>query len=205
MGSVWTFLLASPLKTVVSAAVLFACINPAAVKAQAQSQIRSENSSETLPLVREAVNESARVTLSGNVHPLTGALPDLGRVEGSFAADRLYLLLKRSPDQEQALKQFLQDAHTPGAAGYHQWLTPEQFGNRFGAADSDITAVTAWLQSHGFSIDKVHPGRTAIEFSGNAAQISAAFHTEIHRYQYLNETRFANNRDPQIPAASPAW
>jgi len=157
-------------------------------------------------LVRGAVDEGNRVTLVGNVHPLARPDFDLGRVDDSFAADRLYLILRRSPEQEQALEQFLQDAHTAGTASFHQWLTPEQFGLRFGAADSDIAAVTAWLQTHGFTVNKVHPGRTAIEFSGNAGQVREAFRTEIHRYKIKGkdgtpEIHFANSSDPQIPAA----
>jgi len=169
----------------------------------AQAQLVGE--SETQPLVRDMIDDASRVTLSGNVHPLAQPRFDAGRVEDSFAVDRLYLLLKRTPQQERALGQFLQDAHTPGTVTYHQWLTPEQFGKRFGAADSDIAAVTAWLESHGFKVNKVHPGRIAIEFSGNAAQVNEAFHTEIHRFSIPSggrvETHYANVSEPEIPAA----
>src|SRR6202035_2499976 len=84
---------------------------------------------------------------------------------------------------------------------YHQWLTPQQFGQRFGPADADIQIVTNWLQSRGFQIAKVSAGRTLIEFSGTAGQVRNAFHTEIHRYLVNGEQHFANNGDPQIPAA----
>ena len=161
--------------------------------------------SDGVRLVRDVVDDANRVSLVGNVHPMARPEFDLGRVDDSFAADRLFLILKRGPQEEQALAQFLQDAHTPGTASYHQWLTPEQFGLRFGAADSDIAALTAWLQSHGFTVNKVQPGRMAIEFSGNAAQVREAFHTEIHRYRITRngntEIHYANASDPQIPAA----
>jgi len=153
------------------------------------------------PLVRGPVNDSIRTTLSGNVHPMARPKYDRGPVEDSFAVNRLYLLLKRSPAQESALAQFLEDAHTQGSPSYHKWLTPEQFGKRFGAADSDIAAATAWLESHGFTVNHVHPGRIAIEFSGNAAQVREAFNTEIHRYAIQGQTYYANARDPQIPSA----
>ena len=153
------------------------------------------------PLVRGAVDDAVRVTLVGNVHPMAQAQYDQGRVEDSFAAERLTLILKRSNEREQGLSQYLQDAHMPGTANYHKWLTADEFGRRFGAADSDVAALTAWLESHGFTVNKVHPGRVAIEFSGNAAQVTATFHTEIHRYSVRGKTEFANSSDPQIPAA----
>jgi trimeric autotransporter adhesin len=153
------------------------------------------------PMVQGLVDDGVRVTLAGNVHPMARAQYDKGRAEDSFEAGRLTLILKRSNERELALRQYLQDAHMPGTASYHRWLTPDEFGQRFGAADSDVAAVTAWLESHGFRVNKVHAGRTAIEFSGNAAQVAEAFHTEIHRYDVRGEAQYANASDPQIPAA----
>ena len=157
------------------------------------------------PLVKELVDDFRRVTLAGNVHPLARPKSDLGAVDDSTPVDRLYLILKRPDAQEQALEQFLTDVQTPGTASYHRWLTPEEFGQRFGAADSDVAALTAWLESHGFTVSKVHPGRIALEFSGTAAGVKDAFRTEIHRYSVRrggqSETAYANASDPQIPAA----
>ena len=58
------------------------------------------------PLVRGSIDETNRITLSGNVHPLTKVAADLGAVDDSFAVDRLYLILGRHEPQEQALAQF---------------------------------------------------------------------------------------------------
>jgi len=64
-----------------------------------------------------------------------------------------------------------------------------------------LTAATAWLQSHGFSVTRVSKGKTSIEFSGNAGQVREAFRTEIHTYMVQGEEHHAIDRDPQIPAA----
>src|SRR5205807_2469414 len=87
------------------------------------------------------------------------------------------------------------------SSSYHAWLTPEEFGKQFGPADADIQAVKDWLSSSGFTEIKIGPGRTVIEFSGNAAQVRNAFHTEIHQFVVNGETHTANAADPQIPAA----
>ncbi|MBV8550211.1 MAG: hypothetical protein JOY54_02845, partial [Acidobacteriaceae bacterium] len=84
---------------------------------------------------------------------------------------------------------------------YHQWLTPQQFGEQFGAADEDIQKITSWLQSQGFQINRVSNGKTFIEFSGTAGQVQQAFHTEIHKYVVNGVAHWANAADPQIPAA----
>lgn len=151
--------------------------------------------------ITQPIDERVRVTLKGNVHPLARPEFDRGAVSDSFPVERMFLLLQRSPKREQALQQFLQDAHTQGSSSYHKWLTPEKFGELYGPEDSEIAAVTAWLQKHGFSVARVTKGKTAVEFSGTSGQVRGAFSTEIHAYLVNGEEHHANNRDPQIPAA----
>jgi hypothetical protein len=105
------------------------------------------------PRVQGTVENAARVVLHGNTHPLIQVMPapsapghsgtDLGAVEDSLPAGRMLLLLKRSPEQEAALADFIQAAHTPGSPAFHQWLKPQEFGRLYGPADSDVAVVTA--------------------------------------------------------------
>jgi trimeric autotransporter adhesin len=147
------------------------------------------------------IDEHVRVTLKGNVHPLAQLEFDRGAVPDSFPVERMFLVLQRPPDREAALLQFLEEAHTPGRVNYHKWLKPEQFGELYGADNSEIATISAWLENHGFSIARVTKGKTAVEFSGVAAQIREAFQTDIHTYLVDGEEHYANNLDPQIPAA----
>ncbi len=152
-------------------------------------------------LVTAPIDESRLITLRGNVHPLAQARYDLGSASASAPTGRLLLLLNRPDKQEAALDQYLRDVHTSGSAAYHQWITPQQFGFRFGPADSEIQAVSAWLSAKGFQVARVSKGRTLIEFSGVVGQVNEAFHTQIHRYEVNGELHYANARDPQIPEA----
>src|ERR1035438_10622481 len=91
------------------------------------------------------------------------------------------------------------------SANYRQWLTPEQFGDQFGAAPEDIDTITGWLGSQGFRVDRVSNGRGVIEFSGTAGEVERALHTQIHSYLVHGEQHWANSQEPRIPAAlSPA-
>ncbi|MDP9337713.1 MAG: protease pro-enzyme activation domain-containing protein [Acidobacteriota bacterium] len=126
---------------------------------------------------------------------------DRGYAGDALPLHRMLLLLRRSPEQESALGQFLEEQQNKASANYQKWVTPEQFGARFGPADADIQAIEGWLGSQGFTDMKVGPGRTTIELSGNVGQVRNAFHTEIHQYAVKEETHFANASDPQIPAA----
>jgi len=152
-------------------------------------------------LITKPVDENQRVVLKGNTHRLARALYDRGIAPASLPMDRMLLVLKRSPEQEIALRQLLDAQHDKSSPNYHKWLTPDEFGKRFGAADSDIEIVNNWLQANGFQVAQVSHGHMIIEFSGTAAQVQQAFGTAIHQYMVNGQQHWANASDPQIPAA----
>jgi subtilase family serine protease len=115
--------------------------------------------------------------------------------------ERMLLHLTSSAEQTAAIEQLLADQQDPASPRYHAWLTPEQFGEQFGAAQEDIDAITGWLESRGFQVTEVAAGRRSIEFSGTAEQVENAFHTQIHRYQWNGIEHVANASDISIPAA----
>ncbi len=147
------------------------------------------------------VDDSQRVTLKGNTPPLAQAKYDQGIVGSSTPANHMLLVLKRSDSQESDLKKLIADQHNPSSANFHKWLKPGDFGKQFGIEDSDLETVKAWLQSKGFTINKVNAGRTVVDFSGTAGQVGSAFHTELHTYLRNGRSFHANNKDPEIPAA----
>jgi subtilase family serine protease len=151
--------------------------------------------------ITQVIDETQLVTLKGNVHPLARPEFDQGAVPSSQPMKRMLLLLQRSPEQQAALQQLMLEQQSKDSPNFHKWLTPQQFGAQFGPADADIQTVTDWLARQGFQVTRVANGRTVIEFSGSAAQVQHAFHTEIHKFVVNGETRSANVSDPQIPAA----
>lgn len=157
-------------------------------------------SSDVSPLITLSIDESQLTTLKGNVYPLARKEFDVGAAPASMPMERMLLVLKHSDAQDAALRRFLDEQQDQTSPNYHQWLTPEEFGQQFGPTDADIQTITNWLQSHGFQVGTTK-GRTVLEFSGSASQVEAAFHTEIHRYLVNGELHWANASDPHIPAA----
>lgn len=88
----------------------------------------------TLPL-----DETNLVTLHGNTHPLARVEFDQGAAQASLPMKRMLLILQRSPDQESALGQLLQQQQDNSSPNYHKWLTPEQFGAQFGPAPQEYS------------------------------------------------------------------
>jgi subtilase family serine protease len=114
---------------------------------------------------------------------------------------KIHVLLQRSAAQETALQQLMAQQLDSSSPKFHAWLTPQEFGQQFGPADSDVQAVKDWLRSQGFTGLKVNNGKTLIEFDGTAGQVRSAFHSEVHRLSANGEEHFANMQEPQIPAA----
>ncbi len=152
-------------------------------------------------LITQSVVDADLVPLEGQVSSQALAGKDLGPASGDLSAQHLILLLNRTPEQQQALDALVDQLHNTKSPIHQQWLTPQQFGQQFGASDSDVNTLVDWLQSKGFHIDDVVPGRTHIIFSGTVAQVQQAFHTEIHSILLNGQQVHANLTDPQIPAA----
>ena len=148
-----------------------------------------------------AINPYQRVTLRGNTPAIAQAQYDQGALSDDTPVNNVVLVLKRSDEQETALKQLLGQMHSAGSPSFHQWLTPQEFAKRFGPSDADMAKITSWLQQNGFTVNKVSAGRTAIVFSGTTGQIQSAFHTQLHTYTRKGVTFDSNDQDPQIPAA----
>src|ERR1700755_2465431 len=110
---------------------------PEAAAASAQ-RAQTSQSPRVPARVTQSVDEANRATLRGNVHRLARAEFDRGAVSDALPATHVALLLKRSDDQEAALRQLLEQQQDKSSPNYHKWLTPDQFGKQFGPADTDI-------------------------------------------------------------------
>lgn len=147
------------------------------------------------------VDESDVVTLTGNMHPMARPEFDQGPVGAETQLDHMVLYLAPSAEQQSDLDALVTAQHEPGSPLYHKWLTPAQYGSRFGVSAADISQVIAWLRGHGFQVDEIPASNRLIVFSGTAGQVGDAFHTEIRRYRVNGVDHLANSEDPQIPTA----
>ena len=147
------------------------------------------------------IDESSLTTLGGNTHPLAQPRYDQGPAPASMAASRLILVLARSTQQEADLQTYLESVQDASSPNFRHFLSPEEFGSRFGVGDADLQSIQSWLAGHGFTVNKISKGRMAIEFSGTVGRVEEAFHTSIHSYLVNGKQHWANAADPQIPSA----
>jgi hypothetical protein len=155
------------------------------------------------PTIRivNAIDESQLVTLKGNTIPAANAKNDRGRGSADLPMAGLTLVLSRSADQQAVFDAFVASEYDQSSPNFHQWLTPQQIGERFGPAQTDVSTISGWLATHGFAVKGVGADRMTIQFSGTVGQVESAFHTEIHNLLVNDNAHIANMTDPQIPAA----
>jgi uncharacterized protein (TIGR03437 family) len=151
--------------------------------------------------INRAVNARERFTLAGHIHPLATAANDRGRVASSRQLSYVTLTFTHSPSQDADLQKLLADQQNPKSASYHRWLSPEEYADRFGVSAGDLDKITSWLRSEGLTVANVARGRGWVVVNGSAAQVEAAFQTELHEYLVNGETHFANASEPSVPAA----
>ncbi len=151
--------------------------------------------------ITQRIDESAQHLLAGNTRSEATTANDRGKVADTYALNHMMLQLQRSPAQEQAFKGFIDTLHDSKSPNFQKWLSADQIGERYGVAQSDIDKVTGWLEAKGFTVNSIFPSRMTIDFSGNAGQVSSAFHTEIHKLSVEGKDHIGNMSDPEIPEA----
>jgi uncharacterized protein (TIGR03437 family) len=144
---------------------------------------------------------SGRVTLPGHMHAGAIAANDLGRTDSTLTLQHVSIFLKPTAQQQSDLNSLLEQQQDPASANYHKWLTPEQYGDRFGATTANVASIVSWLKSQNMTAIDVARSRNSISFTGNVGQIENAFATQIHNYNVNGEKHFANSTDPSVPAS----
>ena len=151
--------------------------------------------------ITEEIDDTKRATIAGSRPPMAKPENDAGRMDLRIELQGISMVFSRTAAQEADLQALIAAQQDPASPSYHKWLSPEEFGARFGVADSDLAKVQSWLEGRGLTVDSVSRSKGSISFSGAVGQIEASFGTELHYYKLNGETHFAPSRDVSVPAA----
>jgi len=114
---------------------------------------------------------------------------------------RLYL--EPSAEKAAALDQFLADVQDVESPSYRHWLTPVEFGARFGAAPETVAQIKSFAQAQGLSVEVASSG-LRVTLSGTATEMEAVFAPQLHAYQTGTVHAMANTAVPVLPHGLPA-
>ncbi len=141
-----------------------------------------------------------KVALRGNVHGMARPENDLGRADASRMMQGITLAFHPSAAQQKDLEQFLAQLGNPSSPNYRRYLTPKQFGQRFGMSSNDLNKVITWLQLQGFTNIKVANSRNEVSFDGTVLQVESAFNVQMHQYLVDGVLHVANADNASVPA-----
>jgi len=108
------------------------------------------------------------------------------------------------PNQDK-LNAFIDSLQDPTSPNYHQFLTPEEFAEKFGPTKEDYETVKNFAREHHLNVTHLHGNRVVLDIEANAADVEQAFGVKLHVYNHPREARtfFAPDAAPSVDANVP--
>jgi hypothetical protein len=122
---------------------------------------------------------SARGVLSASVPRLASVARRLGSVD---PAARIRVVLPLRLPGTAALNRFVAGQYTPGSPDYRQFLTPAQFGTRFGAPVAEVQQVATALHRLGLNVARTPPNRLYVAAVGTVGSLERTFGVRLSRF-----------------------
>ena len=123
------------------------------------------------------------------------------------AGQRMALTIILAPRDQAGLLALLTDLYNPASHRYRQFLSVQDFTERFGPAQADFETLSGFLAANGLNVTDTAPNRLTILIEGAVADIERVFHVRMGLYHHPIEDRlfFAPDREPGLDLAVPLW
>lgn len=145
--------------------------------------------------------------LSGHTPPqvLDGTATRLSHYEPGKMLRLAIALVPPHPAEEH---QFLDDIQNKQSPLFHQYLSVDEWNQRFGPSVEAEQAVVDWAQSQGLTVTHRYKNRLLVDVEGQSGAIEKALQITINSYrlpplkaQAESRISFSNDRDPVLPAS----
>jgi subtilase family serine protease len=136
-----------------------------------------------------------KVTLNGEA-PFVGKLP-------ATQSMRIDIVLS----EREGLDRFLRELYDPSSPSYRQFLTVEQFTERFGPSQQDFDALIRFAKANGFTVTGGSRDAMDVQLKGSVAALETAFHVTMGLYHDPIENRnfYAPDREPTVDLPFQLW
>jgi kumamolisin len=146
--------------------------------------------------------ESAKqsfVRLSG--HMPTQAMSSATMVERLEGEKNIPLTFVLPLRNKAVLEELIRQIHDPSnEEHYGQYITPEEFVERFAPTQEDYDQVMGHAKNLGLTVTKTHANRTLLNVEGSAKSIENGFELSLHHYQKPDGRSFyAPDQEPKLP------
>jgi len=101
---------------------------------------------------------------------------------------------------DSALEQRVQAAHDPSSTSFQRWTSDATLDAAHAPTAAEVASVSAFLTANGLKVTGVGAHNLFVTASGSAAQVQAAFKTQLRDYAVGNRRYFANTAAPALPS-----
>lgn len=117
-------------------------------------------------------------------------------------ADKLIniVLVLRLSDEKGA-DEFAQRVSAPNDPLYRKYLTPQEYGEKFGPSVADYSALENWAKANGLFVQGRNIARTTLTVRGSIGQLEKLFGVQVNNYQAADgKTFFSPSIKPSVPS-----
>jgi subtilase family serine protease len=127
---------------------------------------------------------------------------------GQLPANQLLKLNIALPLRNEAeLDELLRNLNDPQSPQFHQFLSVQEFTERFGPTEDDYAEVIRFAQQNGLTVTATFPNRMVVNVTGSVRNIENAFGVRMGVYQHPTEQRtfYSPDREPFANTAVTLW
>lgn len=130
--------------------------------------------------------------------PIVGLLP---------ATQRLQLAVMLPLRNQAELNDLLRQLYDPNSRFYRQYLSVQQFTDRFGPTQADYDAVVHFIEANGMTVTRTTTNRMVVDVTASVADINRVLHLTMGLYKHPTERRtfYAVNREPSVDLGLQLW
>ncbi len=146
---------------------------------------------------------AAQSVLRRHVHQERREAEPLNRLP---ANQSLRLNIALPPRNEAELDDLLVKLNDPKSPFFHQFLTVQEFTDRFGPSEAEY-AVVRFAEENGLTVTGPSANRMLVNVTAPVDRIERAFHVTIRIYQHPTEPRtfYGPDREPSVELGVPLW
>jgi kumamolisin len=148
----------------------------------------------------------AQYTSTRHIHEevRSGAAQPVGRLPQNQVLNLDIVLPVRD---RAALESFIEQLYNPASSSYRQFLTPQEFTERFGPSQRDYDAVVNFAGAHGLKVTGGSRDGMDVQVSGSVSSIEKAFNVSMRTYQHPTENRtfYSPDREPTTDLSFQLW
>jgi hypothetical protein len=148
---------------------------------------------------------SEAATASSTAQVAVGHVPTLPKnavaAAAPAASKQLSLDIELNTGHAGQLAQYASAVSEKSSIYYHQYLSPKQIAEYFGASSAEVSAVQSALKAQCLSVGSLSSDGMFLQATGTVAQLEQAFSVKISGYRSAGRSFYANTTAPTVSSS----